>query len=221
VIACANVANLLLARAVRREREFAMREALGARRGRLLRQLFAENMMLLALGGAGGLGAGTLILRSLPYLLPKETPRLHEVTLDTTFLALAAAGLLITVALFGAAPMLRMWRSGRELALVRSAGTGRPSSRLSLALIGAELALATLLLIGAGLMARTLVHLNNVDTGIRAEHVVSARIAAGRSRCGTPQRCLSLIHDLNRVLLGIGGVRSVNWSNFAPLDQEH
>lgn len=216
LIACANVANLLLARGIHRQREFTMREALGAGRGRLLRQLLAENVLLAALGGSAGLVLAVIILRSLPHLLPADTPRLHEAVVpDGSFVTLAALGALLTVALFSLAPLFR-----HQPGLVRSSGIDRRASGLSLALIAGELAVVTMLVVGAGLMIRTLWQLSHVDVGIRGEGVVTARLAAGPNRCGKAERCWSLLQDLNQTLLGIPGVRSVNWSNFAPLDKE-
>lgn len=222
LIACGNVANLLLARAVQREREFAMREALGASRSRVLRQLMTENLLLALGGGAAGLLAATLIIKWLPLLLPRDTPRLQEIVADPTLvLALAAAAsMLLTVVLFSAVPMIRLWRLRRESLIGKAVTSSRRTSRISLALIGVELSLATALLIGAGLMGRTLWQLARVDSGIHAAGVVSARVSAGPSRCPNPERCWALLQDLNQALIGLPGVRSVNWANRAPLDKQ-
>ena len=218
LIACGNVANLLLARSVRREREFAMREALGAQRGRLLRQLMAENLVIAAAGGAAGLLAAALILKSLPALLPDDTPRLHETGSAAALLLAASGSMVLTIVLFSAAPLFRLWRSRCDRLIGRALTASRRTSRISLALIGMELALATVLLIGAGLMGRTLARLAGVDFGFRTTGMVSARVSAGRSRCGSAERCRAMIEDLNQTLAGLPGVRSVNWSNFAPLE---
>jgi predicted permease len=220
LIACGNVANLLLARAVRREREFTMREALGAPRSRLLRQLMAENLVLVFAGGAVGLFTSVLILKLLPLLLPKDTPRLHEIVPDPHLLLVAATSMLLTVVFFSAAPMIRLSRLRRESLVGRVTTASKRTSGISLALVGFELALATMLLIGAGLMGRTLRQLSVVDSGVHATGVTVARISAGPSRCGTLERCWTLLQDLNQTLIGLPGARSVNWSNFAPLDKE-
>jgi predicted permease len=220
LIACGNVANLLMARAVHREREFAMREALGAPRSRLLRQLMAENFVLVAAGGVAGLLASALILKLLPLLLPKDTPRLHEIVPDPSLLLIAASSMLLTVVSFSAAPMIRLSWLRRESLVGRATTASKRTSGISLALIGFELALATVLLIGAGLMGRTLRQLDRVDSGVHAAGVTVARISAGPSRCGTPERCWALLQDLNQTLIGLPGARSVDWSNFAPLDKE-
>ena len=175
LIACGNVANLLLARAVHREREFAMREALGAPRSRLLRQLMAENFVLLVAGGVAGLVAAAVILKALPLLLPNDTPRLHEIVPDLNLLLVAACSMLITVVFFSAAPMIRWSWLRRESLAGRATTAPKRASGLSLALIGFELALATVLLIGAGLMGRTLWQLAQVDSGVHAPGVVVAK----------------------------------------------
>ncbi len=218
LIACGNVGNLLLTRAVRREREFAMREALGARLGRLVRQLLTENVVLVLMGGAAGLLAGELVLESLPVLLPKDTPRLQELKPGLTLVGAAAMTMLVTVVLFSLAPVFRLCRMQRESLMAKAATASRRASNLSLGLIGIELALATTLLIGAALMGRTLWQLGQVDSGIHATGVVSARISVGPSRCA--KGCQDLMGDLERTLLNEPGVRSVTWSNLAPLDRE-
>jgi len=220
LIACGNVANLLLARGVQRDREFAMRAALGARRGRLFRQLLAENLVLLSAGGALGLLFAALLLSALPRLLPKDTPRLHELTVDPTLLAITAASMVVTFALFGLAPMLRFWRFRPDSLAGRSFTPSRKSVRLSLALIGVQLGLATLLLVAASLMGRTLYALASVESGVNSTGIFTARFSAGPSRCATPERCLALLDDLSQRLLALPSIRSVNWANYAPLDKE-
>ena len=220
LIACGNVANLLLSRAVQRDREFAMRAALGARRGRLLRQLLAENFALLLAGSALGLLFAALLLAVLPHLLPKDTPRLHELAFDPTVLAITAASMVVTLALFGLAPIIRLWRGRPDALAGRSVTASRKTVRLSLALIGVQLGLATLLLVAASLMGRTLYQLASVKSGVNSTTIVTAKLSAGPSRCNTPERCLALLDDLNQRLLALPSIRSVNWANYAPLDKE-
>lgn len=219
LIACSNTANLLLSQAVRREREFALRETLGARRGRLLRQLVTENLLLVLMGGALGLAGAAVILKLLPLLLPEDTPRLSEISLNATLASTAAGSLLLTIVLFSAVPL---WRFS-----LQAAGGGRLStasrrhSRTSLVLIGSELALATALLIGSTLMSGTLWRLSNVNSGIRASaNVLSARISAGPSRCPTPARCEAFFDDLSSTLIRVPGARSVSWSDVTPLSKD-
>jgi predicted permease len=219
LIACGNVANLLLARAVHREREFAMREALGARQGRLIRQTLTENFVLLGAGGILGAVAAATIVKLLPILLPKETPRLDEVAPDGSLLFVTAASMILTLIGFGAAPLLRTLRASRETLVGRATTPSRRSSRLSFAVVACELALATVLLIGAGLMARTLWHLGVVDSGLHTTRAVTAKISAGPKRCGTVERCWALLEQVNAAVANVPGVRGVNWANAAPLDK--
>ena len=215
LIACGNVGNLLLARAVRREREFAMREALGARSGRLVRQLVTENLVLVVLGGAAGIFAGQLILGALPLLLPRDTPRLDEVP---SVAGGAALSVLATVLLFSIAPLLRL----RHESLMSKAMTAsRRRSAMSLGLIGVELAMATTLLIGAALMGRTLWQLGLVDSGLHAAGVVSAKVSAGPSRCAQQEQCEAFVNEMSHALMAEAGVRGVAWANVTPLEREY
>lgn len=205
LIACGNVGNLMLARSIQREREFAMREALGANRSRLLRQILTENLVLVTAGGLAGLLAALLIFAALPTLLPKDTPRLNEIMTDPSILIGAFASFLLTLILFGLAPLFRR-RTKR-------------STHLSIALIGAELAIATTLLIGAGLMGRTLWQLDRIDSGLKSAGLVTAHVSAGPSRCPNRDTCNAFIENLNRKLLDLPGTQSAAWANFAPLEK--
>jgi predicted permease len=218
LMACSNVGNMLLARGVQRHREFALREALGASRTRLLRQLLTENFILVLLGGAAGLLAAFAIAGSLPRLFPRDTPRLAELVADPTLLLGAATSLLLTVLLFTAAPLLAARL--KDSFSGRSLSPSRRSAQLSLALIGGELALATTLLIGASLMGHTLWQLSTADPGFAASQVVSARLSAGPSRCPDRARCLALLDEISQTLLAQPGTRAVNWTNAAPLEKE-
>src|SRR5690606_14972001 len=158
LIACANVANLLLARAGARQREIAIRSALGAGRGRVARQLLTECLLLSAIGGAAGLALGVAGVELLPALLPADTPRVEEIVVDAGVLGFAAALSLLTGLLFGALPALRASRFGLKAALAeggRGAGGGRRSRGAAGALVAAEIALAVVLVIGAGLLVKS------------------------------------------------------------------
>jgi predicted permease len=220
LIACGNVANLLLARAVCRSREIAMREALGAGGWRLLRQLLTENLTLCIAGGVAGIATALAILRSLPLFLPAGTPRLDETGLGPAIFFFAGLAMMLTLVLFGVAPAVVMRNRTRGSALGRATTVSVRDSRLSLALVGGELAVATALLIGAALMARTLWQLDRVEAGIRTAGVVSARISMGPSRCATHERCLATLDAVGRTLLALPAAQSVNWANFAPLEKK-
>jgi predicted permease len=216
LIACGNVASLLLTRWVRRDREFAVREALGAGRGRLLRQVIAENGVLAGLGGAVGLATAWAFLSALPVLLG-EVPRLQELAVGPDVAMFAIATMMITFGLLSLSPILRSKLQPSPVASSgRNTAHGR-SHRISMGLASLQLALATALLIGAGLMGRTLWQLAHVDSGVRASRVVAGTVSAGASRCGTPDRCWAFLQDLNATLGAVPGVRSVNWSNGIPL----
>jgi predicted permease len=207
LIACGNVANLLLSRWLHRQREFSVRTALGAGRGRLLRQLITENLILASAGGVAGLLSAWALLRLLPVLLP-GTPRIDELSLHAGVTALAIGAMFATFALLSLAPMVRAPRPRIS------------DRRTALALSTLQLALATALLIGAGLMGRTLWQLSNVDTGVRAPALTTGLLSVGPSRCASPALCRAFIEDATATLAALPGVRTVNWSNGVPLDQK-
>ncbi|WP_031497819.1 ADOP family duplicated permease [Bryobacter aggregatus] len=219
LIACANVSNLLLTRWILRSREFAVREALGAGRGRLLRQVITENLVLATFGGAAGVLVAWGLLRFLPLLLG-DIPRLHELRIVPNAAIGAVATMLGTFAILSVVPMLRSKILGGQVVSGGRSSAGRSSTRISLALAGLQLAMATALLIGAGLMGRTLWQLANVDSGLHTTQVLTASVAAGPSRCSTAERCWSFLQDVSATLAAVPGVRSVNWSNGIPLTRQ-
>ena len=189
-IACINVAGLLLARGVTRRRGLAVCAALGAGRGRLLRQLLSESVLLSLGGGALGLAAATVVLRAAPALVPGDIARLHEVSVDGPVLGFTL-GLSLAVGLvFGAAPAWRWTR--RDLVRTLNEG-GAPStggfrfvrsSRTRALLAASQVALALVLLVGAGLLLRSFVGLITVDRGYDSANVVAARIFNPAPRSG-------------------------------------
>src|SRR5207247_4771849 len=179
LIACANVASLLVARAARREREFAIRAALGGGRLRLARQLLAESMVLAILGAAAGLVVPTLGLPLFMHAAPLRAVEAVDVHLNTAVLAFTTGLALITGVAFGLAPALTASRPNLVVGLksgAGQAGTAAPRARLRSGLVVAELASALVLLMGAGLLARSLLQLLAVDLGFRAGHVVGVRM---------------------------------------------
>jgi len=178
LIACANVANLLLARASVREREFALRAAIGAGRARIVRQLLTESVLLAVIGGVAGLAVGWLGLNALIALAPADLPRIESVTIDRGVLAFTASLSLITGLLFGLAPALQTVKTDAGHSLKEGSrsvtGLGRLLRR---GLVVAEIAMAVILLVGAGLMLRSLAAMQRVDLGLRTDHVLTARIA--------------------------------------------
>ncbi|HEY7401969.1 MAG TPA: ABC transporter permease, partial [Candidatus Angelobacter sp.] len=174
LIACANVANLLLARACERTREMTMRRALGASRLRIVRQLLTESFLLSFLGGAAGLGVARLLLKSLPALWPNALPRINAVALDLPTLLFTSALCLLTGLIFGLAPAVGS-SSVHLLDALKDSARIAGSARIKLRrlLILGEVALAFMLLIGAGLMIRTFVGLLKVDPGFDSANVLT------------------------------------------------
>jgi putative ABC transport system permease protein len=184
LIACANVANLLLARASTRRREFALRAALGASRARLVRQLLTESLVLSVVGGALGLLLawwGVDLFRSAS---PAGIPRLEELALDYRVLSYTLLVSLATGILFGLAPAWQMSRRGLNEMLKEGGKTmsGDGRGRLRGALVVAEIALALVLLVGAGLLIRSFARLLNSETGFDAQNVATVRISLPRTR---------------------------------------
>jgi putative ABC transport system permease protein len=180
LIACANVANLLLARGAAREREFAVRAALGARRGRLIRQLLTESAILALVSGLLGLGLAELGVRALVAFAPPDTPRLDEVTIDPGVLGFTACVSLLTGLLFGLAPAWKAARSNPNKALKEGGRGSSGGLRLRQTrglLVVMECALAVALLTSAGLMIRSFMRLQSVDPGFKPEGLLMARVS--------------------------------------------
>jgi putative ABC transport system permease protein len=184
LIACVNVANLTLTRALARQRELAVRAVLGAGRVRLVQQLFTESLMFALAGGAGGLVLAFWGVATLPRLAPEGMPRLQAVHVNLRAFAFALFCSVLTALLFGLAPALSTLRGRGNDALKEAAyaTTGKGRARLrSLVVIG-EVSLALILLIGAGLLLRTFLRLRTQDPGFRPEHVLTVSIDLPSSR---------------------------------------
>ena len=217
LIACANVANLFLSRGVVRQRELAVRAALGAGRGRLMRQLLTESLLVAVLGGALGLLLANWLVEVLPVVAPSGIPRLDNVHLDRLALVFAVVATLATAVLSGALPAIKGSRTGLAGAMgdgdVRS--TGSAARRLRGGLLVAEAALAVVLLVGAALLIRSFIRLTSVDAGYRAENVLTAQVIVPAVPEGiTPPDTAEAI--LARVR-AVPGVIAAGAANMAPL----
>ncbi|MGE0865847.1 MAG: ABC transporter permease, partial [Vicinamibacterales bacterium] len=182
LIACANVAGLLMARGTSRRRELAVRTALGAHRGRLMQQLLTESLVLASAGGALGLLVGSWILSGLVALAPDNIPRLDEVTLDWRVALFTLAATLTVGVLFGLVPARQASRPelNSDLKEGGRAGTARTGARS--VMVVAQVALALVLLIGAGLMLTSLSRLQSVDPGFRTTELVSVQLPLPQAR---------------------------------------
>src|SRR3954454_22373967 len=223
LIACANLANLLLARAESRHKEFAVRAALGAGRARLLRQFMVEGCVLSCTGAALGLAVAVAGVRALIAAYPDSLPRSAEVTLDLGVLAFTLIVGLATGAVFGLAPLLHLGADATSLALKEggtrsTAGAGR--NRVRRALVAAEVALAVALVIGAGLLLRTVMTLSNVDTGFNRSRLVTFAVTLPNAKYAKSDTVKTFYTRLLDQLRSTSGVQSVTaMTGLPPLRQ--
>jgi predicted permease len=215
-IACANIANLLLARAATRQKEIAVRLALGASRLRLIRQLLTESVLLAIIGGALGLLFAYWGKDLLLMLLPEESMRSSlDLNMDARILGFTAAVSILTGILFGFAPALRATRVDLAPALKDNArGMSRGKSRLGKALLVAQVAMSLLLLIGAGLFVRTLRNLENVDLGFNRENVLLFKVDPTLNGY-KGARLVNLYKQITERVEALPGVRSASLSSHA------
>lgn len=219
LIACANAANLLLARASARQREITVRLAMGAPRLRIVRQLLTESLLLSLTGGVLGLALAFGGVRALVALLPADFPRAHDIHVSGPVLAFTLIISVLTGVLFGLAPAMQASRTDPKQGLQQNARTttaSRRQNRLRSALVIAEVSLACLLLIGAGLMLRTFVNLLHLDPGFREDHLLTASLSLPHNRYQTGDQTAQFYDHLSASLNALPGVESAGAGSDLP-----
>ena len=218
LIACANVANLLLVRVSGRHRELAVRAAIGGSQWAITRQLLAESLVLAGAGGILGLVLAVVGIRLLMALAPQDLPRMTAISLDPVVLGFTLTACLLSAVIFGLVPALRASRPDLADAL-RSGGrgsTGGQGTLMRKSVVMAEVALSFVLLVGCGLMIRSAIALQNVDPGFKAEGLLTMRI--GNLRVRSPQEATAKTALIRERLSAVPGVRAVTAAAVLPLE---
>lgn len=221
LICCANVANLLLARATARSRELAVRSALGAGRRRIIRQLLTESVVLSLVGGALGVVVGATILQVAPAVLPEGLlPAAVTLAFDLRLVAFCALAALIVGVVFGVAPAFQATSVAPTVAMGADSRTttGGGGALRNLLVVG-EVATAVLLLFGAGLLLRTLMAVQSYDRGYRAESVLSMLVDPLGSSYPTPETLQQFFDQVEAEVRAVPGVADVGWSSSLPLGE--
>jgi predicted permease len=223
LIATVNVSNLLLVRSESRRREIALRSALGASPGRLVRQFVTEGVALVAAGGALGLIGAYWLMRLLTRLIPDDMlgrmSYLHDLWLNGRVLAFAGAISLLAAALFSLTPVLRLSLSRMRDGLAES-GRGSAGTiwrRIGSKLVVVELAMAVVLLVAAGLLGKSLYHLLHVNLGFQPDRLATMEIAAPRSRYAKDEQAIALSREAARRIAALPGVKSVGFASNIPV----
>jgi len=220
LIACANVANLLLARAAIRQKEIALRVALGARHWRLLRQFLTESVLLATLGGILGLGIAYAGLLMLGTFIPESISQAREISLDLKVLGFTLAVSLLTGLIFGLAPAIQALRMNQSETLKeggRDSVTGRSGKRLRGLLVMAEVAVSLVLLIAAGLLINSFVRLRSIDPGFRVDNLLTMKIDLPEPKYEEFERRRAFYTELIQRVQSLAGVRSAAVTTNLPL----
>jgi len=223
LIACANVANLLLVRAAARQKEIAMRTALGASRLRIIRQMITESLLLAIFGGALGALLAVAGVKLLVSLGEDNIPRTANVKIDATVLAFTLLISLATGLLFGLAPAIRTMKENLVDALkdgIRGGSEATVKNRTRSLLVVFESAIAVMLLIAAGLLIRSLVALQNVDPGFDPNNVLTLRVDLPRQKYNTPEKASNFFEQLETRVAGLPDVEAVGLITDLPLSGE-
>jgi predicted permease len=218
LIACANVANLLLSRASQRRQEITLRVALGASRSRIIRQLLTESILIASLGGLAAMVVGSWALNLLMALWPGPLSRLGAVEINRTVLLFTSALSLVTGIAFGLAPAVRAAKLDLVEALKEGGrNTVGGKSKAPGLLVVCEVALGFVLLIGAGLMLRTFVGLLRIDPGFDPSHVLTFQLTLPGLRYPTPEKAVTFFQQLEKNLASLPGVQAVGAASHLPL----
>jgi predicted permease len=220
LIACANVANLMLAKAAGREREMAIRGAMGASGWRLIRQLLLESLLLGALAGIVGLIAAAASLGALVRMLPADTPRLANLGLHWDVFLFAGVASLVTGILFGLVPALRMASPNLQGALrsgSRSVAGKASQFRVAMLLVIGQIGLSVVVITAAGLMLHSLYSLSRVDPGFRTDQMLTAEVSLDGTACQQPGHCESFFRELEERVCGIAGVTDAALTDALPM----
>ena len=218
LIACANLANLLLSRSMVRRREMAVRAALGAGRGRLVRQMMTESVILSLAGGGLGLGFAFAAMRMLARLVPATMPETSVPTMDVGLLAFTVALSVLTGLVFSIVPALQTARVSLNEGLKQGGrGVSRTGSAMRDGLVVAEVASAIVLLVGAGLLLRTMANLRGIDVGFRSDHLLTMRATPPRAMTHTER--LNYYDRVIAAVLELPGVDNAAFVSNLPFHQ--
>jgi len=221
LIACANVANLLLSRAADRQRELALRRALGAKTIQLFRQWTVESMLLAAIGAGLGLALAFWTTETLVHLIPASIPRVNEISVNLPVLAFTLGLAVITGLVFGIVPAFAATRTQLSDALKeggRSAVQGPQHHRMRAVLVVAEIALSMVLLVGAGLLVRSFQRVLETNTGVQSEHVLTASLNLPEAQYAESKQVRSFYRDLMSRLEQLPGIKTAGASTDLPLE---
>jgi len=221
LIACANIANLLLARGAVRQREIALRVALGASRSRIVRQLLTESVLMAVVGGGLGIGLCLLIVRTLKSMSPTNLPRLDELSVDMRVLVFGLVLSIVTGVLFGLFPAAQASRTNLNDALKeggRSDGSGGPKQRIRTLLVIAEVGMSVMLLTAAGLLLRSFWRLQQVQPGFEPDRALTMRINLPRSRYAENAQGWNFYRELVASVQNVPGVTAAGVTSLLPMD---
>jgi putative ABC transport system permease protein len=217
LIACANVANLLLARATGRQHEIGVRVALGASRPRIARQLLTESAAIGILGGVAGLAIAYWSADALKAILPEDLPRVQQTRVDGVVLAFTLTVSLLASLLFGVAPALQASRPNLQALKEESRGSVGGRRRLSSVIVAGEIAVALVLLVAAGLLLRSFVRLHQVELGFNPAKLLTVRMALPEARYGTAEQTAAFYQELTDRVRRQPGVTAAAIASHAPL----